>query len=137
MESGFQIFVEGSILLKLAIGIFWAILFLQSGLDKVFDWSGNLSWLKGHFSKSFLASLVTPMLATLTLVEIAAGSVSLMGAIQVLISGDSSLLFLGLALSILSLIMLFFGQRIAKDYPGAQSIAIYFGIALLSFLFLK
>jgi hypothetical protein len=136
MDSIFQ-FLESDTMIKVVIGIFWAILFLQSGLDKVFDWSGNLSWLKGHFSKSFLASLVTPMLATLTLVEIAAGAVSLIGAIQVLVYGDSSLLLLGLALSILSLIMLFFGQRIAKDYPGAQSIAIYFGIALLSFLFLK
>jgi hypothetical protein len=29
-----------------------AILFIQSGLDKVFDWAGNLGWLKGHFEKT-------------------------------------------------------------------------------------
>lgn len=136
MDSIFQ-FLESDTMIKVVIGIFWAILFLQSGLDKVLDWAGNLSWLKGHFSKSPLSSLVTPMFAILTLSEIAAGIFSLIGAIQVIVSGNSSLLSLGLALSIISLIMLFFGQRIAKDYPGAQSIAIYFGIALLSFLFLK
>ena len=34
---------------------FLAILFLQSGLDKVFDWKVNLEWLKGHFADSILA----------------------------------------------------------------------------------
>jgi len=113
-ESGaFDIFINYKWVGITAIGIFWAILFLQSGFDKVFDCKGNLDWLKGHFSKSPLASFVVPMLYE----------------IQFYIA-------LGLTLSTLSLIMLFFGQRIAKDYPGAQSIAIYFGIALLSFLFL-
>ena len=27
-----------------------SILFIQSGLDKVFDWIGNVEWLKGHFA---------------------------------------------------------------------------------------
>ena len=35
-----------------------AILFLQSGLDKVFDFKGNLEWLTGHFSKPFLRGMV-------------------------------------------------------------------------------
>ena len=26
-----------------------AILFIQSALDKVFDWKGNLEWITGHF----------------------------------------------------------------------------------------
>ena len=30
-----------------------AILFIQSGLEKVFDWKGNMEWLNGHFSKTF------------------------------------------------------------------------------------
>ena len=34
------------------------ILFIQSGLDKVFDWKGNLEWLNGHFSKTFLGGFV-------------------------------------------------------------------------------
>lgn len=119
------------------IGIFWAILFLQSGLDKVFDWKGNLEWLTGHFSKSHLAATVKPMLFVVTIIEILAGLFSAIGVIYFWFYGVSFYSFLGLVLSTLSLIMLFFGQRIAKDYPGAQSIAIYFGIALLSFLFLK
>jgi hypothetical protein len=34
---------------------FLAILFLQSGIDKVVDRRGNLEWLNGHFAKSPLA----------------------------------------------------------------------------------
>ncbi len=34
---------------EILILIFLIIVFLQSGIDKVFDWKGNLSWLKEHF----------------------------------------------------------------------------------------
>mgnify|MGYP006197717365 CR=1 FL=1 len=42
-----------------------SILFIQSGLDKIFDWKGKLCWLTGHFSKTFLNGTVPMMLATL------------------------------------------------------------------------
>ena len=128
--------IDFNCLMMTFIGIFWSILFLQSGLDKVFDWKGNLGWLEGHFSKSPLATIVKPMLGTVTIIELLAGIISAIGVIQLWVAGSSLMLFVGLLFSTLSLIMLFFGQRIAKDYPGAQSIAIYFGIALLSFLLL-
>ncbi len=56
-----------------------AILFIQSGLDKVFDWRGNLDWLTGHFSKTFLSRTVLPMLATITVMELATGFLSGIG----------------------------------------------------------
>ncbi|MDA8693415.1 DoxX family protein [Saprospiraceae bacterium] len=120
-----------------SIGTFWAILFLQSGLDKIFDWKGNLEWLTGHFAESPLASLVKPMLLLITIFELLSGAISGIGVAVFWIKEDGFLILLGLILSIISLTMLFFGQRVAKDYPGAQSIAIYFGIALLSLMFLK
>ncbi len=116
----------------IAIGVFWTLLFLQSGLDKVFDWNGNVSWLKGHFEKSILGGFVTPMVGTLALVEIVAGLVCAAGTIQVFLSGNTYWLLQGVFLSIVSLLMLFFGQRLAKDYEGAKTIAIYFGVALVS-----
>jgi len=119
------------------IGIFWAILFLQSGLDKVFDYKGNLSWVKEHFEKSILAPMTTPMFITLTIIELAAGIISALGVILFLTNGDKSTLFFGLILSAVSLLMLFFGQRLAKDYDGAKTIAIYFGVSLISFLLIK
>ena len=38
--------------------VFLSITFLQSGLDKMLDWNGNVSWLKGHFKYTFLGKMV-------------------------------------------------------------------------------
>ena len=130
------IFADDLDIIKVAIGLFWSILFLQSGVDKVIDWKGNASWLSSHFEKSILKGVVTPMLGMLTLVELLAGGLSLAGVVQVILSGKTYWLSLGVITSIAALLMLFFGQRLAKDYDGAKTIAIYFGVALLSCMML-
>jgi len=103
-----------------------AILFIQSGLDKVFDWKGNLDWLTGHFSKTFLAPMVPMMLGTITVMEIATGFLSLAGIIYFFAAGSLSLIFYASVLGAASLTALFFGQRIAKDYAGAAVLIPYF-----------
>ena len=130
------IYVDDKDLIFIAIGIFWTLLFLQSGFDKVLDWKGNIDWLKGHFEKSILGGMVKPMVATLALTEIVAGAICAAGTGQVLFSGNTYWLAVGMIVSIIALLMLFFGQRLAKDYVGAQSIAVYFGIALISCMLL-
>src|SRR5256885_12680612 len=55
---------------------FLAILFLQSGIDKVVDRRGNLEWLNGHFAKSPLAGMVPAMVTVITILEIVAGGPS-------------------------------------------------------------
>jgi len=119
-------------MITLFIGLFWAIVFLQSGLDKVFDWKGNLGWLKSHFEKSPLGSLVPLLLGVLTLVEIVAGAISLIGVFMLIAGGHKIWIQQGVVCSMIALLMLIFGQRVAKDYDGAKTIAIYFGVALLS-----
>ena len=52
---------------------FLAILFLQSGIDKVIDFRGDQGWPAQHFGNSPLRGVVTPMLVTLTVVEVSAG----------------------------------------------------------------
>jgi len=131
-----EIIHDLNFILPLAIGIFWSIVFLQSGFDKIFDLAGNLEWLNGHFSKTFLAPMVKPMVYVLTFLEILTGFVSLYGIINFLISGSTFWISQGVTLAIISLLMLIFGQRIAKDYDGAKTIAIYFGVALLSAIYL-
>lgn len=108
-----------------------AILFIQSGLDKIFDWKGNLDWLNGHFSKTFLRGTVAPMLATITLMEIATGFLSAIGIIYFLATNSLVLIFYAAILGALSLLALFFGQRVAKDYPGAAVIVPYFILTLI------
>jgi uncharacterized membrane protein YphA (DoxX/SURF4 family) len=116
-------------LARLAAAALLAILFLQSGIDKIVDRKGNLDWLTGHFSKSPLASLVVPMVAVITVVEVAAGLLSALGLLTLLFTGNRSVAALGALLSITAILMLFFGQRMAKDYTGAAALIPYFILA--------
>lgn len=111
--------------------LFVAILFIQSGLDKVYDWKGNLEWLSGHFSKTFLAPMVPAMVATITVTEIATGFVSAAGIIFFFVTGSLGAIFIGSVIGAASLTALFFGQRIAKDYPGAAVLVPYFLLMLV------
>ncbi len=106
--------------------LFTAILFIQSGLDKVFDWKGNLSFLTEHFSKTFVAGTVPMMLATITAMEIATGVLAAVGIVYFLAAGSTVVMFYAGALGAAALTALFFGQRIAKDYPGAAVLVPYF-----------
>lgn len=110
--------------------VFLAILFLQSGLDKVLDFKGNLAWLKGHFAKSPLAGQVAPMLVVITLTETAAGALAAAGAVMLALDASKTLGLYAAQLSALNIVMLFFGQRVAKDYAGAASLVPYFVVTI-------
>jgi hypothetical protein len=118
------------------VSTFLAVLFIQSGLDKAFHYSGNLDWLKGHFSASFLAGTVPALLSVLTFVELSAGMLSAVGALEALFYGTYCFSFGGTLLSGITLIMLFFGQRVAKDYAGAASLVPYFILVVIHLIFL-
>jgi hypothetical protein len=124
-------------LVQALCALFLAITFLQSGLDKVVDWKGNLGWLTGHFSKTPLRGVVAPMLATLTLLELAAGAVSAAGLVALVLSGGTRVAMWGAALSALAFVALFFGQRMAKDYAGAGGLVPYFLVSLVALLVMR
>lgn len=105
--------------------LFLAITFLQSGLDKILDFKENLSWLKGHFSKTPFRNVVPQLLVVLLVVETATGVLSLAGLAELYTSGGSRLALLAATLGNVALLMLLLGQRIAKDYDGARTIVIY------------
>jgi len=115
--------------MRLAIAAFLGILFLQSGIDKIVDRKGNVAWLTGHFAKSPLASLVIPMVVMITTIEIAAGTFSALGLLMMLLTGNRNFAALGALLSVAAILMLFFGQRLAKDYTGAAALVPYFIVA--------
>jgi len=121
-----------SFIIPLSIAVFFAIVFLQSGLDKVIDWKGNKSWITGHFKDTFLSPMVPLMLGVVTVSELLAGALAAFGGVYYIIYRSTFWIEQALILSILSLLMLLFGQRIAKDYDGAKTIAIYFGVAIVS-----
>ncbi len=126
-----------SILPTLFVTAFFAVLFLQSGLDKVLDYQGNLDYLSDHFKKSPLAGSVKLIMPVITLLEMLTGAISVFAFTQILISGQSSMAVYSPALAGISLLCLFFGQRIGKDYTGAAALVPYFVVALLGLWIIK
>lgn len=107
-----------------------AIVFLQSGIDKIVDRAGNEAYFRGHFAKSPLGRFSTPMLMTLMVVELLAGVLSALGFLQIILGGGQKLAFWGAVVSAVTFVMLFFGQRLAKDYVGAANLLPYLLVAL-------
>ena len=124
--------VGSTSLLQILVSAFLAILFLQSGIDKVLDYRGNLEWLKGHFAKSPLAGIVPAMVTMIAVLEIAAGVLSAIGCVALILWHDFTLAFYGAVISAIAILALFFGQRMAKDYAGAAVLVPYFLVALIA-----
>jgi len=109
---------------------FLLITFLQSGIDKVVDWQGNVSWLKAHFSKTFMGGMIPFLLTVILVAEIITAVVCILGIYQIIASGVLLFAFYGCLLSCITLLILLFGQRVAKDYAGALTITCYFIVAV-------
>ena len=105
--------------------LFLAITFLQSGLDKILDWKGNIGWLKEHFSKTFMGKMVEINVAIILVIETVAGILAILGIYQLIVNDNATLGFYAAILSAITLLLLLFGQRVAKDYDGARTIVIY------------
>jgi uncharacterized membrane protein YphA (DoxX/SURF4 family) len=116
---------------EVLILLFLTVTFLQSGIDKLLDWKGNLSFIKSHFKNSPLKNSVPLLLAVILVLEIVAAFLMLFGIYQLYTSGIKEIALLGTELCAVVLIFLLIGQRLAKDYAGAMSLAIYFTITLL------
>ena len=123
---------EATCLMQIFASAFLAILFLQSGIDKIVDRRGNSEWLKGHFAKSPLAGIVPALLICITILEVAAGALSSIGCLLIIVLKDSTIAFYGAILSALAITALFFGQRIAKEYAGAAVLVPYFLLTLVA-----
>jgi hypothetical protein len=119
-------------ILQALVSAFLGILFLQSGIDKIVDRRGNLEWLKGHFAKSPLVGIVPLMVTAITILEIGAGTLSAIGCGLIIFSRNSMLAFYGAVVAAISILALFFGQRMAKDYAGAAILVPYFLLALIA-----
>ncbi|MEN8702562.1 MAG: DoxX family membrane protein [Polaribacter sp.] len=111
--------------------LFLTVTFLQSGIDKLFDWNGNVSFIKDHFKNSPLKNSVPLLLAIVLILEIIAGLLMTFGVYQLYTSGAKEIALLGTELCAVVLIFLLIGQRLAKDYAGAMSLAVYFIVTLL------
>jgi hypothetical protein len=123
---------EATYLMQIFASVFLAILFLQSGIDKILDRRGNFEWLKGHFAKSPLAGIVPALLICITILEVAAGALSAIGCLLIILLKDSTIAFYGAVISAAAVLALFFGQRMVKDYAGAAVLVPYFLLTLVA-----
>ncbi|QXP73125.1 DoxX family membrane protein [Tenacibaculum sp. AHE15PA] len=115
---------------EILILLFLIVTFLQSGIDKVTDWNGNVNFIKDHFKNSPLKNLVPILLVIILVMELIAGAFMFIGVFNLITTDDTALSLLGVQIAALSLIFLLIGQRLAKDYAGAMTLAVYFLITI-------
>ena len=121
-------------LCQIFIAIFLFIAFLQSGLDKVIDRKGNLDFLKAHFSDSPIIKIIPIMLLILTFLEIIGSLMLGYGVYYAFVNRSTLWIFYGFVVIAITIIILFAGQRIAKDYLGAADLVPYFILIMLGIM---
>jgi len=121
-------------LCQIFIAIFLFIAFFQSGLDKVIDRKGNLDFLKAHFSDSPVIKIIPIMLLILTFLEIIGSLMLGYGVYYAFVNRSTLWIFYGFVVIAITIIMLFAGQRIAKDYLGAADLVPYFILIMLGIM---
>ena len=115
---------------EVIILLFLIITYVISGYEKISDWKGNVNFIKNHFQNSPFKNKVPFLLAILLIVEIIASILMIIGVYQLYTSEAKEIALLGIELSAVSIIFMLIGQRLAKDYPGAMSLGVYFIITI-------
>lgn len=116
---------------EVLILFFLIITYVISAFEKILDWQGNVNFIEEHFQKSPLKNKVPFLLAILLVLEITASVLMLIGVYQIYTEETKEMALLGIELSALSIIFMLIGQRLAKDYAGAMSLAVYFMLTVL------
>jgi len=118
------------VILVLCAG-FIAITFLQSGLDKVFNYKENLGWIGEQFAKTFLRNTIKLFLPVIMIGELLAGSICVYGMVELILNAKILPLIYGFAIAGIVLLLLLFGQRVSNQYAGAVSLTGYFMIVIV------
>lgn len=116
--------------------LIFAIVWLQSGISKLIDFKGELAYFNQQFKSTWgIKYMVKESLLLITVLEVGSGLIQI-AAIFSLWTNQNLILsyWAGLA-SLFTLFTLITGQRMAKDYAGAQGIMVYVSAAMI-FLFI-
>jgi putative oxidoreductase len=117
---------------RFLVTAFFAVVFVQSALDKLMDRKGNLAYFSDHFKDSPLRGTVPTLFWVLTLIEATAGGLCVLGLLlRDYVSRGFGVAACGVTVSGVALLCLLLGQRLAKDYAGAAVVAAYFAVALV------
>ena len=121
-------------IVQILSSIFFAIVFFQSGVDKVIDRKGNINFFENHFKNTLFHKIYAQALTALMLLELIAASLCAYGFIYSIVYKNTDFIFYGLLVTSFILLSLLLGQRIAKDYVGAADIAIYFILCIITII---
>ena len=111
---------------QILILLFFIITYFMSVLEKLSDWKGTVAYYSAHFKNTILHKMISLFLVQVVIFEIAALVFITIG-LYFLVKEDTFLIAkIGLEMSALTLLQFLLGQRLAKDYPGAMNIAVYF-----------
>ena len=127
-------FKDPFVLCQILIAIFISVVFIQSGLDKIFDRKGNLEFLKNQFKNSIFKDIYPILLTILTLFELVGGGMLVYGIYFSFTERTTLWIFYGFVHLAITLIFLLLGQRIAKDYLGAADLVPYFILIILGIM---
>jgi putative oxidoreductase len=124
---------SAELIVRFLVTAFFAVVFLQSAIDKSLDRNGNLAYFGDHFKASpFPPEMVPLLLTAITVLEALAGGLCALGVVSgSWARGGFGVAGLGVAVSGFALLGLIVGQRLAKDYAGAAVVAAYFAVALI------
>lgn len=117
--------------LKCLMLLFPAVIFLQSGLDKLFKMEGNKTYILSVFKKTFLKPISGTLFYLLMILELACGMMAIAGFFTLVSRDDETIGYFTFLLSVITLTGLLAGQRIACDYAGAAGIIPYLILAFL------
>lgn len=115
---------------------FWSVTFIESAGSKIFDIQGNLDYFRGQFKNSVLAPIIDPCFYFILLLEITSGVLSLVSLVLLYFFLDHFFKFSVINMGVIcfTILSLFSGQRIAKDYAGASGIVGYLIVCLISLM---
>lgn len=122
---------------EILVLLFLIVTFFQSGIDKITDWKGNVSFISDHFKNSPLKNMVPMLLGTLLFLEVVASALMIFGVYELATNGSSKIALIGVEIVAISLIFMLVGQRLAKDYAGAMTLAVYFIITIFGLMLLQ
>ena len=118
-------------IIRILASTFLAAIYLQSSIDKIVDWQGNLEFMAEHFASTPLAGSFRYGLVVVTVAELLAGVLSAVGVVYLLLGWSAVPGMVGALFAGISSCILMAGQRLAKDYVGAAALVPYFLIAII------
>ncbi|MDV7186571.1 DoxX family protein [Lutibacter sp. TH_r2] len=122
---------------EILIIVFFIITYFMSVFEKIADWKGTKTYYKNHFQQTFLFKFIPVLLLKVVVFELVTLIFLTIGLYFIFSNSSFEIAKIGLIFSAITLLFFLLAQRIAKDYPGAMNITVYFilncfGIFLLT-----